>query len=104
MLCGNHGYPYHMITYQGKEIHASKVPFSTRVISNIVDIIQEYSNTKRHTLYFDNFFNNYELLVKSSGLKMRAIGTTRPCRSNGADAVMLPDKQLMKQKRGAYDF
>ncbi|XP_003378155.1 conserved hypothetical protein [Trichinella spiralis] len=30
---------------------------------------------------------------------MRAIGTTRPCRSNGADAVMLPDKQLMKQKR-----
>ncbi|KRZ35569.1 hypothetical protein T02_6519 [Trichinella nativa] len=30
---------------------------------------------------------------------MRAIGTIRPCRSNGADAVMLPDKQLMKQKR-----
>ncbi|KRY79409.1 PiggyBac transposable element-derived protein 2 [Trichinella pseudospiralis] len=27
----------------------------------------------------------------------------RPYRSNGADTVMLPDKQLMKQKRGAFD-
>ncbi|XP_003373157.1 death-associated protein 1 [Trichinella spiralis] len=54
--------------------------------------VQENSNTTRHTLYFDNFFNNYEPLVKSSGLKMRAIGTIRLCRSNGADAVMLPDK------------
>ncbi|XP_003371324.1 conserved hypothetical protein [Trichinella spiralis] len=58
--------------------------------SNIVDIIQENSNTTRHTLYFDNFFNNYEPLVKSSGWKMRAIGTIRPYRSNGADAVILP--------------
>ncbi|KAL1238110.1 Protein translocase subunit SecA [Trichinella spiralis] len=87
-----------------KEIHPSKVPFNTTVIRNIVDIIQENSNTTRHTLYFDNFFNNYEPLVKSSGLKMRAIGTIRPYHSNGADAVMLPDKQPMKQKRGAYDF
>ncbi|KRX48115.1 hypothetical protein T05_9055 [Trichinella murrelli] len=93
-----------MITYQGKEIHALKLPLSTRFISNMVDIIKENSNTTRRTLYFDNFFNNYDLLVMSSGLKMRAIGTIRPCRSNGADAVMLPDKQLMKQKRGAYDF
>ncbi|XP_003367253.1 conserved hypothetical protein [Trichinella spiralis] len=47
---------------------------------------QKNSNTTRHTLYFDNFFNNYEPLVKSSGWKMRAIGTIRPYRSNGADA------------------
>ncbi|KRX46022.1 PiggyBac transposable element-derived protein 3 [Trichinella sp. T6] len=39
-----------------------------------------------------------------SELKMRAIGTIRPYRSNGADAVLLPDKELMKQKRGAFDF
>ncbi|KRZ60175.1 Brix domain-containing protein F44G4.1 [Trichinella nativa] len=70
LLCGNCGYPYHMITYQGKEIHALKLPLSTRFISNMVDIIKENSNTTRRTLYFDNFFNNYELLVKSSGLKM----------------------------------
>ncbi|KRY51529.1 Brix domain-containing protein F44G4.1 [Trichinella britovi] len=38
LLCGNHGYPYHMITYQGKEIHALKLPLSTRFISNMVDI------------------------------------------------------------------
>ncbi|KRX63917.1 hypothetical protein T09_6389 [Trichinella sp. T9] len=59
MLCGNDGYPYHMTIYQGKEIHAPKVPLSTRVIRSMVDIIQETSNTTRHTLYFDNFFNNY---------------------------------------------
>ncbi|KRY03082.1 hypothetical protein T12_10273, partial [Trichinella patagoniensis] len=88
-----------MNTYQGKEIHSSKVPFSTRVISNMVDIIQENCNTTRLTFYFDNFFNNYDLLVMLSELKMRAIGTIRPYRSNGADAVMLPDKQLMEQKR-----
>ncbi|KRX60061.1 PiggyBac transposable element-derived protein 3 [Trichinella sp. T9] len=35
---------------------------------------------------------------------MRAIGTILPYRSNGADAVILPDKELMKQKRGAFDF
>ncbi|KRZ01228.1 PiggyBac transposable element-derived protein 3 [Trichinella zimbabwensis] len=46
----------------------------------------------------------YQLLVKLAGLKMRAIGTIRPYRSNGADAVMLPDNQLIKQKRGAFDF
>ncbi|KRZ51629.1 PiggyBac transposable element-derived protein 3 [Trichinella nativa] len=101
MLCGNDGYPYHMIIYQGKEIHASKVPLSTRVISNMVDIIQENSNTTRHTLYFDNFFNSYDLLVMLSELKMRAIGTIR---SNGVDAVMLPDKDLMKQNRSAFGF
>ncbi|KRY60324.1 PiggyBac transposable element-derived protein 2, partial [Trichinella britovi] len=99
MLCGNDGYPYHMTIYQGKEIHAPKVQLSTRVIRSMVDIIQETSNTTRHTLYFDNFFNSYDLLVMLSELKMRAIGTIRPYRSNGADAVMLPDKDLMKQKR-----
>ncbi|KRY57229.1 PiggyBac transposable element-derived protein 2 [Trichinella britovi] len=104
MLCGNDGYPYHMTIYQGKEIHAPKVQLSTRVIRSMVDIIQETSNTTRHTLYFDNFFNSYDLLVMLSELKMRAIGTIRPYRSNGADAVMLPDKDLMKQKRGAFDF
>ncbi|KRZ78204.1 hypothetical protein T08_3911, partial [Trichinella sp. T8] len=86
LLCGNHGYPYHMNTYQGKEIHSSKVPFSTRVISNMVDIIQENCSTTRLTFYFDNFFNNYDLLVMLSELKMRAIGTIRPYRSNGAGA------------------
>ncbi|KRZ66023.1 PiggyBac transposable element-derived protein 3 [Trichinella papuae] len=90
--------------YKGKEIHASKVPLSTRVVSDMVDVIQENSKTTRHTLYFDNFFNSYQLLVKLVGLKMRAIGTIRPYRSNGADAVMLPDNELRKQKRGAYDF
>ncbi|KRZ92876.1 PiggyBac transposable element-derived protein 2 [Trichinella sp. T8] len=104
MLCGNDGYPYHMTIYQGKEIHAPKVQLSTRVIRSMVDIIQETSNTTRYTLYFDNFFNSYDLLVMLSELKMRAIGTIRPYRSNGADAVMLPDKDLMKQKRGAFDF
>ncbi|KRZ51634.1 PiggyBac transposable element-derived protein 2 [Trichinella nativa] len=88
-------------TNSGKEIHASKVPLSTRVISNMVDIIQENSNTTRHTLYFDNFFNSYDLLVMLSELKMRAIGTIR---SNGVDAVMLPDKDLMKQNRSAFGF
>ncbi|KRX43211.1 hypothetical protein T09_10658, partial [Trichinella sp. T9] len=55
LLCDNDGYPYHMIIYQGKEIHASKVPLSTRFISNMVDIIKENSNTTRRTLYFVNF-------------------------------------------------
>ncbi|KRX30512.1 PiggyBac transposable element-derived protein 2, partial [Trichinella murrelli] len=78
MLCGNDGYPYHKTIYQGKEIHALKVPLSTRVIRSMVDIIQETSNTTRHTFY--------DLLVMLSELKMRAIGTIRPYRSNGADA------------------
>ncbi|KRZ85722.1 hypothetical protein T08_9972 [Trichinella sp. T8] len=33
---------------------------------------------------------------------MRAIGTILPYRSNGADAVILPDKELMKQKRAKW--
>ncbi|XP_003381487.1 conserved hypothetical protein [Trichinella spiralis] len=99
ILCGNDGYPYHMIIYQRKEIHAPKVPLSTRVIRSMVDVIQETSNTTRHALYFDSFFNSYDLLVMLSELKMRAIGTIRPYRSKGADAVMLPDKDLLKQKR-----
>ncbi|KRY65508.1 PiggyBac transposable element-derived protein 3 [Trichinella pseudospiralis] len=49
LLCGN----------DGKEIHALKVPLSTRVIRTMVDIIQETSNI------------TYDLLVMLSELKMR---------------------------------
>ncbi|KRX12543.1 PiggyBac transposable element-derived protein 3, partial [Trichinella nelsoni] len=80
LLCGNHGYPYHTITSRKK------------------------SNTTIYTLHFDNVFNNYGLLVKLCGLKMRGIETMLPNRRNGADAVILPDKEVMKQKRGAFDF
>ncbi|KRX34931.1 PiggyBac transposable element-derived protein 3 [Trichinella murrelli] len=37
---------------------------STRAVTAMVDVIQENSQTFRHTLYFDNFFTCYYLFVK----------------------------------------
>ncbi|KRX32459.1 hypothetical protein T05_7102 [Trichinella murrelli] len=36
---------------------------STRAVTAMVDVIQENSQTFRHTLYFDNFFTCYYLFV-----------------------------------------
>ncbi|KRX34925.1 PiggyBac transposable element-derived protein 3 [Trichinella murrelli] len=50
MLCGRDGYSCHMIIYQGKEFQASKVLLSTRVVTDMVAVIQENSRTIKQTL------------------------------------------------------
>ncbi|KRY08343.1 PiggyBac transposable element-derived protein 3 [Trichinella patagoniensis] len=50
MLCGRDGYSYHMIIDPGKEFQASKVSLSTRVVTDMIAVIQENSRTIRQTL------------------------------------------------------
>ncbi|KRZ50531.1 hypothetical protein T02_16013 [Trichinella nativa] len=50
MLCGRDGYSCHMIIDQGKEFQASKVLLSTRVVTDMVAVIQENSRTIKQTL------------------------------------------------------
>ena len=103
-LCGSYGYPYHMQIYQGKQSNANDQPLGTRVINNMVSIISSNSNVLYHQLYFDNVFSSCYLMNKLAGKSMRATGTIRKNRTEGANKQLIQNKELQKQEKGTYDY
>ncbi|GFW29128.1 piggyBac transposable element-derived protein 2 [Trichonephila clavipes] len=66
-LCGNNDYCYNFYLYCGKEVVdaastviLSKEPLGTQVVKKM---LQPATDPKSHIVYFDNFFNSYNLLV-----------------------------------------
>lgn len=43
----------------------------------MMNIITEYLNPRKHEIYFDNFFLNYNLLLNLSAENIKATGTVR---------------------------
>ncbi|KRZ10011.1 hypothetical protein T11_11676 [Trichinella zimbabwensis] len=78
---------YHMIIYRNQACQASNSPLSTRVVA---------AKRKAQKLPDINSFLTTSLQLAE--LKMRATGTIRPYHTNGAVKIMLPDKELMKEK------
>ena len=103
-LCESDGYPYHMQIYQGKQSNANDQPLGTRVINNMVSVISSNFNVLYHQLYFDNFFSSYHLIKKLAEKSMRATGTIRENRTEGANKQLIKNKELQKQERGTYDY
>ncbi|KRZ13840.1 PiggyBac transposable element-derived protein 3 [Trichinella zimbabwensis] len=89
---------------QRKECQASNTLLSTRVVTDMVDVKQESSKTTRHILFFDSFFTSYYLLIKIAELNIRAPERSDHIAPSEHAKMMLPDKELMKQKRGALDY
>ncbi|KRZ30298.1 PiggyBac transposable element-derived protein 3 [Trichinella pseudospiralis] len=60
MLYKNDGYPYYISIYQGKNQRTSMESLGTGVVMKMA-----------HQLCFDNFFTNYDMLVKLAGFDIR---------------------------------
>ena len=75
-LYGSDGYSYHFILYQEKKAMRSKEPLGIQVFGKIVKVIEQVSETTRHEFFFDNFFTNYDLMLKLALQSMRLITRT----------------------------
>ena len=96
-LCGNDGYPYHLQIYKGKEDRQKDRPLGTRVILDMLRVVEENSQPSCHSLYFDNFFTSHALMVELSTKNMKATETVRENRMAGASSFLLSMKQMKNQ-------
>ena len=102
-LCSTDGYPYHLNIYTGK-VANNPVPLGSRVVNKMVDIIKEHSDPINHELYFDNFFTSYNLLVNLADENVKAIGTVRENRTQGANMKLKDAKTIKTSTWGEFDY
>ena len=88
----------HAEIYKGKT-DESDDPLGNRILRNALKVCHQ-SNT--HSLYFDNFFSSYQLLVYLNQVGFRAPGTMRKDRIMKCPLTDVKDKK--KKERGSYDF
>lgn len=89
-----------MQIYGGKSESASrKEGLGSKVVKDLLKFIQE---PKQVEVYFDNFFNSYQLLndLKTAGFK--AIGTVRDNRIRKCPVKSV--KLMKKEARGKFDY
>ena len=70
----------------------------------MLNVVQEVSEVKRHTVFFDNFFTSFRLLRDLGGCGVKAAGTFRVTRTGGVIQHLKSDKDLKQEGRGAHDF
>ena len=95
VICSDDGYPFKVILYQGKAVGNREVPLGTRVVKELLEVL---TDTRRHDVYFDNFFTSLTLL---EDLKTKSLPATATIRSNRLRGLPLPsNKQMEKKERG----
>lgn len=95
VLANEHGYPFKIDLYQGAEKGRTEGTLGSRVVLQLIDIIDDYSC---HQLYFDNFFCSYDILNKLQTMGLRATGTIRSNRTG--KCPLISEKEMSKQERG----
>jgi hypothetical protein len=60
-LCGDSGYCFNFSLYCGKEAVQSNNPLGTRVVTNMLSVVDDPFG---YTVHFDNYFSSYDLLKK----------------------------------------
>ena len=103
-LCGPDGFPYNLKIYTGKDEQDVKQSLGSRVVNHMTEVIEKNSQVKHHQLFFDNFFTSHGLIQSLAERQMRAAGTVRENRTNGANAKLIDNKKLKKKGRGHFDF
>lgn len=101
-LCGVSGYCYNFDLYCGKsssDDHHADLLLGSKVVLNMLDVVEE---PQSHSVFFDNLFTGYELLVHLRELGFQATGTVRENRVK--KCPLMESKELKKQKRGTYSF
>ena len=97
-LRGFNGYPSKLSIYTGKDPNSAEnsAPLGTRVVKNVVNIIEEYFQPAKHALFFDNFFTSYRLCADLTQRDIKFIWTVRENRSAGACKAMTSSKKLSR--------
>ena len=52
-------------------------PLGTRVVNQMLQVVQARSNILKHEIYFHNFFTSYDLLSSLGEQNIRAVGAIR---------------------------
>lgn len=102
MLCCPAGYPFSMQIYTGakeKDGPQYNVPLGTRVVLDLISVVE---NPNHHSLFFDNYFTSYDLMIDLKAKGFRAVGTVRENRTSKCPLVS--SKELAKKPRGEYDY
>ena len=84
-LCKSDGYSYPMQIYQGTQSSA-------------------FNNALYRQLYLDNFLTSDHLIIELAEKSMRATGTIRQNRTEGANKQLVQSKELRKKERGTYEY
>src|ERR1044071_3565166 len=103
-LCGSDGYPYHLKIYTGREASGGSLPLGTRVVNNMVGVIEQKSDTSKHQLFFDNFFTSFQLLESLAERSVKATGTIRENSCGGAMQKLPSAQSMNKMARGTFDY
>ena len=94
------GICYNFDLYCGKsasEDNRAGLLLGSKVVLNMLDIVEE---PQSHTVFFDNLFTGYELLVYLCELGFQATGTLLEKRLK--KCLLMEAKEMKKQKRGTY--
>ena len=105
-LCGSNGYPYKLSIYTGKDPNSAEnsAPLGTRIVKNMVNIIEQHSQPAKHVLFFDNFFTSNRLCADLTQRDIKFIETVRENRSAGACKTMTSSKELPRSNRGSFNY
>uniref|UniRef100_A0A0L8IF49 PiggyBac transposable element-derived protein domain-containing protein n=1 Tax=Octopus bimaculoides TaxID=37653 RepID=A0A0L8IF49_OCTBM len=101
-ICGVSGYCYNFDLYCGKsssDDNRVDLLLGSKVILNMLDVVEE---PQSYSVFFDNLFTGYELLVHLRELGFQATGTVRENRLK--KCTLMEAKELKKQNRGTYSF
>lgn len=100
-LCGSSGYCFNFDIYCGKnqtEV-GDDLLLGSRVVLKMLEAVKE---PKSHTVFFDNFFTNRDLLIYLGNRGYRATGTLREARTG--DCPLKASKEMKKEQRGFHDY
>ncbi|KAL3188738.1 hypothetical protein MRX96_022242 [Rhipicephalus microplus] len=87
-----------MEIYCEKNEKDDKTPLGTRVVSNMVSVLEA---PEHHEVYFDNFIS-HGLLTKLADKGIRATGDVRDTRTGGVPLKSL--KNIEKEEKGSFHY
>ena len=70
----------------------------------MVNVATANSVASKHPFHFDNFLTGYDLLNDLGKKGIKAMGTVRENRTQGASKVLMDTKRLKKSDREKFDF
>ena len=68
-------------------------------MNDMMSTVETYSAITKHEVYFDNFFTLYNLLKSLAEQNIKATGTVRENRTNGATKLMKPNAVMKKKAK-----
>ena len=98
VLASATGMPYHLHIYEGKPAQKEEETLGSRVVKRALSVCK---SADHHSVFFDNFFSSYKLLVDLKTMGFRATGTMRNDRIQNCPLQLVND--MKKLERGVHD-